>query len=110
VGVRVGVAYLRIKLALRTRLRNLNLRSHFSVFDSFRDLSVHTDRRTDEQTDMARSTRLVILIKNIYTLWVYILSDVSSIPFYSTSNGYKNDRKTFKYKLLVRAQKSVTKK
>jgi len=36
---------------------------------SFRDLSVHTDRRTDGQTDMARSTRLVILIKNIYTLW-----------------------------------------
>jgi len=26
--------------------------------------------RTDGQTDMARSTRLVILIKNIYTLWV----------------------------------------
>jgi len=25
--------------------------------------------RTDTQTDMARSTRLVILIKNIYTLW-----------------------------------------
>jgi len=24
---------------------------------------------TDGQTDMARSTRLVILIKNIYTLW-----------------------------------------
>jgi len=25
--------------------------------------------RTDGQTDIARSTRLVILIKNIYTLW-----------------------------------------
>jgi len=25
--------------------------------------------RTDGQTDMARSTRLVILLKNIYTLW-----------------------------------------
>jgi len=25
--------------------------------------------RTDEQTDMTRSTRLVKLIKNIYTLW-----------------------------------------
>jgi len=25
--------------------------------------------RTDGQTDMARSTRLVILINNIYTLW-----------------------------------------
>jgi len=40
--------------------------------------------RTDGQTDrhMARSTRLVILIKNI------LLADESSIPFYSTSNGY----------------------
>jgi len=28
-----------------------------------------TDGRTDGQKDMARSTRLVILIKNIYTLW-----------------------------------------
>jgi len=30
------------KLALRTRLRNLNLKSQFSIFDSFRDISVHT--------------------------------------------------------------------
>jgi len=29
----------------------------------------HTDRGSDGQTDMARSTRLEILIKNIYTLW-----------------------------------------
>jgi len=55
---------------------------------------------------MARSTRVVNLIKNIYTLWgrkrfllpvtyfstklpsaCYILSDE---PFYPTSNGYKN--------------------
>jgi len=61
---------------------------------------------------MARSTRcdpsdpdqeyiyfmaLVILIKNIYTLWgrnrpsaCYILSEESSLPFDSTSNRYKN--------------------
>jgi len=43
--------------------------------------------RTDSRT------RLVILIKNIYTLWgpsaCYILSDESRIPFYSASNGYK---------------------
>jgi len=63
--------------------------------------------RTDRQTDMARSKRLVILIKNMYTLWgqkrsriyilygtetflsaCYILSDEPSMPFYSTSNGY----------------------
>jgi len=42
VGVRVDVAYSRKKFALRTRLRNLNLRSHFSIFDSFRDVRVHT--------------------------------------------------------------------
>jgi len=42
VDVRVGVAYSRKKLALRTRLRNLNLKSQFSVFDSFRDIRVHT--------------------------------------------------------------------
>jgi len=53
--------------------------------------------RTDGQK--ASSTRLVILIKNIYTIYMgsetlpsvcYILSDESSIPFSSTSNGYKN--------------------
>jgi len=108
----------RNKLALRIRLRNLNLKSQFSIFDSFRDIHVHiydflkfvgglwalgwawhsTETnlrcvrssgictpnlnslapivseisafiRPDGQTDMARSTRLVILIKNIYTLW-----------------------------------------
>jgi len=40
-GVRVGVAYSRNKLALRSRLRNLHLRSPFSIFDSFRDIDVH---------------------------------------------------------------------
>jgi len=33
-GVRVGVAYSRDKLALRTRLRNLNLKSQYSFLDS----------------------------------------------------------------------------
>jgi len=42
VGVRVGVAYSRNKLALRKRLRSLNLRSQFFIFDSFRDIRVHT--------------------------------------------------------------------
>jgi len=41
VGVRVGVAYSRNKLALRSRLRNLNLKSQTSTFDSFRDIRVH---------------------------------------------------------------------
>jgi len=35
------VAYSRNKLALRTRLRNLNLRSEFPISDSFRDINVH---------------------------------------------------------------------
>jgi len=48
VGVKVGVAdfffglwALLAWLALRRRLRNLNLRSHFSIFDSFRYIRVH---------------------------------------------------------------------
>jgi len=57
---------------------------------------VQSDRRRD--MDMARSNRLVILIKNIYILYgvgnasfcCYILSYASSIPFYSTSNEYEN--------------------
>jgi len=42
VRVRVVVAYSSNKLALRTRLRNLNLKSIFSIFDSFRDIRVNT--------------------------------------------------------------------
>jgi len=41
VGVTVGVAYSRNKLALRTRQRNLNLRSKFSIFHFFRDIDVY---------------------------------------------------------------------
>jgi len=41
VGVRVGVAYSRSKLSLCTRLRNLNLKSKLSNFDSFRDIDDH---------------------------------------------------------------------
>jgi len=37
----VGVAYSRNNLAVRTGLRNLNLKSQFSVFDSFQDIRVH---------------------------------------------------------------------
>jgi len=45
-------------------LKSLHAKYQLSSFYSFRDLSVHTDG----QTDMARSTRLVTLIKNKYTL------------------------------------------
>jgi len=41
VGVKVGGEYSRNKLALRARLRNLNLKSQFSIFDSFRGIRVH---------------------------------------------------------------------
>jgi len=36
------VTYSRNKLTLRTKLRNLHLQSQFSIFDSFRDIGVHT--------------------------------------------------------------------
>jgi len=53
----------------RRKPSNLHAKSQHSSAYSFRDLRVRTDRRTDGQTGMARSTCLVILIKNIYTLW-----------------------------------------
>jgi len=40
-GIIAGVAYSCNKLALRTRLRNLNLKFQFCIFDSFRDICVH---------------------------------------------------------------------
>jgi len=47
---------------------------------------------------MTSSTPLFILIKNIYLIWsetlpsaYYILFNESSKPYYSTSNGYKNN-------------------
>jgi len=43
------------------------------LLGKFQPDSFKTERllcvETDEQTDMARSTRLIMLIKNIYTLW-----------------------------------------
>jgi len=65
--VRVGVAACWNKLALRKKLKNLHAKSQYPSSYSFRNCRAHP---TDRQTDMARSTRLVILIKNIYTLWV----------------------------------------
>jgi len=74
--------------------------------------------RTDRQTDMARSTQLLILIRNIYTygvrnasfcllLWgqkrfllpVILIYPFTlrvtgiKVPFYSTSNGYKKEER-----------------
>jgi len=57
----------------------MHAQSQYCSLYSFPDLSVHTDRRTCLD-------RL-----GIYILYAcYILSDESSIPFYSTNNGYKN--------------------
>jgi len=50
-------------LALRRKPKNLHANSNSS---SFRDLSVQTEGRTD-----GRSTRLVILIMNIY-IYIYL--------------------------------------
>jgi len=45
VGVRLGVAYSLNKPLLRTKIRNLNLKFEPCRSYSFRDHSVHTDRR-----------------------------------------------------------------
>jgi len=68
----VGKTNFRCARSSRIYIPNPNFLSY-----SFRDPSVHmdgqtdeqTERRTDGQTHMATSTRLVILIKNIYSLW-----------------------------------------
>jgi len=71
--------------------------------------------RTEGQADMARSTRLVILIKNIYTLWgrkrlLLLLSYESSIPFYSTSNGYKSTSPEIFQKLFIETKRNYNNK
>jgi len=56
------------KLALRSKTTKLRAKSQNTSPYSFRDFSVYTDRLTEGQTDMARSTWLAILIENIYIL------------------------------------------
>jgi len=51
-------------LALRKKLRNPHAKSQYPSSYSFRDLIVHTDRQTDGQTDMSRSTILKFPIPN----------------------------------------------
>jgi len=116
VGVRVGVVPCWNKRALRIRLRNLHAKSQLPSSYSFIQISAFI--QTGGQTDMARSTRLVILIKNFLIYGVmfvtychifwrnyfkgsetlpstsYILSEESSIPFYSTSNVYNKECKS----------------
>jgi len=52
---------------LSQKLKNLHDKSQLTSFYSVRDLKVHLDG----QTGMARSSRLVVLIKNIYTSLCY---------------------------------------
>jgi len=107
--VRVGVAPCWNKLALRKNLRNLHDKSSFC---SFRDFCVHTDgqtdRETDAQADMARSTRLVILIKNIYTLWGWkrFVFPVTYLLFFLKSRSVQ----TSIYVQILKHVKFVTKK
>jgi len=83
VGVRAGMGLIKLELSRKPKNLHVNYRNSGSY--TFRDRSVHTD--------MASLTRLVILIKamgsEILPPTCYILSDESSIPFYTTSIGYK---------------------
>jgi len=68
----------------------------FSEISAFIRTDEQTYVRTVGQTDMARSTRLMILIKNIYSLWgrKRFLLPVTYFPtnlvYPFTLNGYKN--------------------
>jgi len=83
-------------------------------FLAFIDSEISAFIRTDGQKDTARSTRLVILIKNIHMyIYVtkdkelillpatYILSVEYNIPFYSTSNGYTKCKIVVKNVLIL---------
>jgi len=74
-------------LVLRTKLRNLNVKSQLSSSYNFRD-SQRSHGQTVRWTDvMAKTTRILILIKNIYTMGsktlpstCYILSNEYNTP------------------------------
>jgi len=59
--------------------------------------------RTHGQTDMARLTQLLILIKNIYILYgrkrsaCYVLFNVSGIPYYCDLHELIYDGRVFRY-------------
>jgi len=74
---------------------------HFSYY-SFRGLSVHTDGKTDGQSgghvwiDSASDPDqeyIYFIASKTLPSTCYVLSDKSNIPFYSTSNGYNNNKK-----------------
>jgi len=64
---------IRYSCPIRLDPTNILPANEIGLLEKFQPDSFKTDRlvcvETDRQTDMARSTRLVMLIKNIYTLW-----------------------------------------
>jgi len=64
-GFSVMVVWMGVAPSLRCRKNLKNLHAKSQLFSFY---SVHTDGRTGGETDMAISTRLMILIINIYTL------------------------------------------
>jgi len=65
---------------------------------AFNDPEIEAFIRMDEQTDMARSAWLLILINNIIRFLTYmrVTYIFTNLAFYSTSNGYNKDSKIFK--------------
>jgi len=97
---------------VRRNLRNLHAESQYCSSYSFRDLSVHPDRQTDGHGKIDSASdpdQECIYFMGPKTLpsACYILSDESSIPFYSTSNGYKNVYKTRKNAIVEYLDKQI---
>jgi len=89
---------------MRQKLRNLHAKSQEPSSYKFRDLSVYPDGQTDGQTDMARSTRLVILINNIHTLWCLPITYFSTnlvYPFILRVTGITGERHKTEKKYVV---------
>jgi len=90
---------IKIDIDNQNKISEINLRCHrtsrICMPNPYFLAFVVSETGADRQTD--RSTRLVILIKKIYTLYIFILSynlysDLESLSstFYTISNGYKN--------------------
>jgi len=87
--VRVGLAYSRKKLALRTKIRNLNLKSQrYKPTESKSEILKATVLNLLGGLLALKWARLVILIKNLYTLWgrkriLYGVGNVSPLWYFS---------------------------
>jgi len=95
VGIRVGVAYSRNILALRTGLRNLNLKSQFPIFFSFRDIRVHTNdflKCVGVKVGEAPCWKKLALRRNLRNLHVALI--VSEISAFIRTDG-QTDRRTW---------------